>query len=160
MFYPSSLNCNAAGKPFSFQNCLLCILLKSFPSIFFLIRSHHIGLYINLVPSFHLNFFLIHQTYIQATQRARISENHLSFSWFFWNCFLPSLLFLMSTHQHAVLFLQLSNYSSFEGVLYCRPHYDQLFKRTGSLDKSFEGKSIIKPLWKFTLSNLTIIITS
>lgn len=34
---------------------------------------------------------------------------------------------------------QLSNYNSFEGVLYCRPHFDQLFKRTGSLDKSFEG---------------------
>ncbi|QCE08437.1 LIM domain-containing protein WLIM1-like [Vigna unguiculata] len=35
--------------------------------------------------------------------------------------------------------LKLSNYCSFEGVLYCRPHYDQLYKRTGSLDKSFEG---------------------
>lgn len=35
--------------------------------------------------------------------------------------------------------LQLSNYSSFEGVLYCQPHFDQLFKLTGSLDKSFEG---------------------
>ncbi|KAK8714308.1 hypothetical protein V6N13_149501 [Hibiscus sabdariffa] len=28
--------------------------------------------------------------------------------------------------------LKLSNYNSFEGVLYCRPHYDQLFKRTGT----------------------------
>lgn len=35
--------------------------------------------------------------------------------------------------------LQLSNYSSYEGVLYCKPHFDQLFKMTGSLDKSFEG---------------------
>ncbi|CAN1259858.1 LIM domain-containing protein WLIM1 [Linum perenne] len=35
--------------------------------------------------------------------------------------------------------MQLSNFCSFEGVLYCRPHYDQTFKRTGSLDKSFEG---------------------
>lgn len=34
--------------------------------------------------------------------------------------------------------LKLSNYSSFEGTLYCKPHFDQLFKRTGSLDKSFE----------------------
>lgn len=42
--------------------------------------------------------------------------------------------------------LKLSNYNSFEGVLYCRPHFDQLFKRTGSLDKSFEGiPKIIKP---------------
>ncbi|CAA2983647.1 LIM domain-containing WLIM1-like [Olea europaea subsp. europaea] len=36
-------------------------------------------------------------------------------------------------------FLQLSNYCSYEGVLYCKPHFDQLFKMTGSLDKSFEG---------------------
>ncbi|XP_043724114.1 LIM domain-containing protein WLIM1-like isoform X1 [Telopea speciosissima] len=35
--------------------------------------------------------------------------------------------------------LKLGNYSSFEGVLYCKPHFDQLFKMTGSLDKSFEG---------------------
>ncbi|KAJ0106652.1 hypothetical protein Patl1_17980 [Pistacia atlantica] len=35
--------------------------------------------------------------------------------------------------------LKLFNYSSFEGVLYCKPHFDQLFKMTGSLDKSFEG---------------------
>ncbi|KAG0482475.1 hypothetical protein HPP92_010559 [Vanilla planifolia] len=35
--------------------------------------------------------------------------------------------------------MQLSNYSSFEGVLYCKPHYDQLLKVTGSLDKSFEA---------------------
>ncbi|KAG5238698.1 LIM domain-containing protein [Salix suchowensis] len=42
--------------------------------------------------------------------------------------------------------LKLSNYCSFEGVLYCRPHYDQLFKRTGSLDKSFEGTpKVVKP---------------
>ncbi|MBA0818003.1 hypothetical protein Gohar_019602, partial [Gossypium harknessii] len=34
--------------------------------------------------------------------------------------------------------LKLGNYNSFEGVLYCRPHFDQLFKRTGSLEKSFE----------------------
>ncbi|KAB2087977.1 hypothetical protein ERO13_A04G118300v2 [Gossypium hirsutum] len=42
--------------------------------------------------------------------------------------------------------LKLSNYNSFEGVLYCRPHYDQLFKRTGSLDKSFEGTpKVVRP---------------
>nr|XP_011457843.1 PREDICTED: LIM domain-containing protein WLIM1-like isoform X1 [Fragaria vesca subsp. vesca]XP_011457844.1 PREDICTED: LIM domain-containing protein WLIM1-like isoform X1 [Fragaria vesca subsp. vesca]XP_011457845.1 PREDICTED: LIM domain-containing protein WLIM1-like isoform X1 [Fragaria vesca subsp. vesca]XP_011457846.1 PREDICTED: LIM domain-containing protein WLIM1-like isoform X1 [Fragaria vesca subsp. vesca]XP_011457847.1 PREDICTED: LIM domain-containing protein WLIM1-like isoform X1 [Frag len=49
-------------------------------------------------------------------------------------------------HCKGTLKLQLSNYCSFEGVLYCRPHYDQLFKRTGSLDKSFEGTpKILKP---------------
>ncbi|KAJ8453317.1 hypothetical protein Cgig2_008201 [Carnegiea gigantea] len=42
--------------------------------------------------------------------------------------------------------LKLSNYNSFEGVLYCRPHFDQLFKRTGSLDKSFEAAPKTKPV--------------
>jgi len=42
--------------------------------------------------------------------------------------------------------LKLGNYNSFEGVLYCRPHFDQLFKRTGSLEKSFEGTpKVVKP---------------
>ncbi|GFP99409.1 lim domain-containing protein wlim1 [Phtheirospermum japonicum] len=42
--------------------------------------------------------------------------------------------------------LKLGNFNSIDGVLYCRPHYDQLFKRTGSLDKSFEGTpKITKP---------------
>ncbi|KAJ7556234.1 hypothetical protein O6H91_05G075500 [Diphasiastrum complanatum] len=45
--------------------------------------------------------------------------------------------------------LQLSNYASFEGVLYCKPHFDQLFKLTGSFDKSFEtGPSPTKSLTK------------
>ncbi|KAI4336101.1 hypothetical protein L6164_014672 [Bauhinia variegata] len=41
--------------------------------------------------------------------------------------------------HHCKSTLKLSNYCSFEGVLYCKPHFDQLFKMTGSLDKSFEG---------------------
>ncbi|GMP45507.1 hypothetical protein CsSME_00014012 [Camellia sinensis var. sinensis] len=48
--------------------------------------------------------------------------------------------------REMLFILQLGNYNSFEGVLYCRPHFDQLFKRTGSLDKSFEGTpKIVKP---------------
>ncbi|KAJ7539391.1 hypothetical protein O6H91_11G090900 [Diphasiastrum complanatum] len=39
-------------------------------------------------------------------------------------------------HCHGTL--KLSNYASLEGVLYCKPHFDQLFKLTGSFDKSFE----------------------
>ncbi|WOL12145.1 LIM domain-containing protein [Canna indica] len=35
--------------------------------------------------------------------------------------------------------LKFSNYSSIDGVLFCKPHYDQRFKMTGRLDKSFEG---------------------
>ncbi|KZV33840.1 hypothetical protein F511_26822 [Dorcoceras hygrometricum] len=41
--------------------------------------------------------------------------------------------------SHSTIVLQLSNYRSYEGVLSCKPHYDQLFKMTRSLDKSFEG---------------------
>ncbi|XP_066358582.1 LIM domain-containing protein WLIM1-like isoform X1 [Miscanthus floridulus] len=48
--------------------------------------------------------------------------------------------------------LKLANYNSFEGVLYCRPHFDQLFKRTGSLDKSFEGMISFFP-HPFTIQN-------
>ncbi|GAY47993.1 hypothetical protein CUMW_108600 [Citrus unshiu] len=56
-------------------------------------------------------------------------------------CFLQFLL-----TSRSIFCLQLGNYNSFEGVLYCRPHFDQLFKRTGSLDKSFEGTpKIAKP---------------
>ncbi|KAM7273080.1 hypothetical protein ACFE04_027744 [Oxalis oulophora] len=59
--------------------------------------------------------------------------------------------------------LKLSNYSSFEGVFYCKPHYDQLFKMTGSLDKSFEGtpktanRSVEQGNSKFTNSRFSSI---
>lgn len=46
-------------------------------------------------------------------------------------------------NTYLLLSMQLSNYSSFEGVLYCKPHFDQLFKMTGSLDKSFEGYKLL-----------------
>ena len=36
--------------------------------------------------------------------------------------------------------LQLSNYSSMEGVLYCKPHFEQLFKETGSFNKNFQSR--------------------
>lgn len=35
--------------------------------------------------------------------------------------------------------LKLSNYSSMEGVLYCKPHYEQLFKETGTFSKNFQS---------------------
>ncbi|XAR72964.1 hypothetical protein NMG60_11019784, partial [Bertholletia excelsa] len=48
--------------------------------------------------------------------------------------------------HHCNRTLKLGNFNSLDGVLYCRPHFDQLFKRTGSLDKSFEGTpKILKP---------------
>ncbi|XP_047337666.1 LIM domain-containing protein WLIM2b-like [Impatiens glandulifera] len=35
--------------------------------------------------------------------------------------------------------LVLSNYSSMEGVLYCKPHFEQLFKETGNFNKNFQS---------------------
>ena len=35
--------------------------------------------------------------------------------------------------------LKLSNYSSMEGVLYCKPHFEQLFKESGSFSKNFQS---------------------
>ncbi|CAM6046729.1 unnamed protein product [Sphagnum compactum] len=37
--------------------------------------------------------------------------------------------------------LKLGNYASLEGVLYCRPHFEQLLKTTGSFEKSFDNKN-------------------
>ncbi|XP_058733527.1 LIM domain-containing protein WLIM1-like [Vicia villosa] len=45
--------------------------------------------------------------------------------------------------------LKLSNYCSFEGDVYCKPHFDQLFKMTGYLDKSFEGIARIYRVERF-----------
>ncbi|KAM0949468.1 putative transcription factor interactor and regulator LIM family [Dioscorea sansibarensis] len=38
--------------------------------------------------------------------------------------------------------LTMCNYSSMDGVLYCKPHFEQLFKETGNFSKNFQsGKS-------------------
>ncbi|KAJ6814567.1 LIM domain-containing protein WLIM2b-like [Iris pallida] len=36
--------------------------------------------------------------------------------------------------------LKLGNYSSMEGVLYCKPHFDQLFKESGNFNKNFQSR--------------------
>lgn len=42
--------------------------------------------------------------------------------------------------------LQMCSYSSMDGVLYCKTHFEQLFKETGSFSKKFTpgGKSADK----------------
>uniref|UniRef100_A0A0D6R1E2 LIM zinc-binding domain-containing protein n=1 Tax=Araucaria cunninghamii TaxID=56994 RepID=A0A0D6R1E2_ARACU len=35
--------------------------------------------------------------------------------------------------------LQLSNYSSMEGVPYCKPHFEQLFRESGNFSKNFQS---------------------
>ena len=36
--------------------------------------------------------------------------------------------------------LQLHSFSSMEGALYCKPHFEQLFKETGNFNKSFQSR--------------------
>lgn len=38
--------------------------------------------------------------------------------------------------------LVLSNYSSMDGVLYCMPHFEQLFKETGNFSKNFRTSKL------------------
>ncbi|KAM0010416.1 putative transcription factor interactor and regulator LIM family [Helianthus debilis subsp. tardiflorus] len=40
-----------------------------------------------------------------------------------------------------VCMICLSNYSSMEGVLYCMPHFEQLFKESGNLNKNFTSRT-------------------
>ncbi|GLT90900.1 hypothetical protein SLE2022_088150 [Rubroshorea leprosula] len=40
--------------------------------------------------------------------------------------------------SHCNGLLVMSNYCSMEGVLYCKPHFEQLFKETGSYTKKFQ----------------------
>ncbi|KAG8476530.1 hypothetical protein CXB51_033471 [Gossypium anomalum] len=47
------------------------------------------------------------------------------------------------THCNGLLVM--SNYCSMEGVLYCKPHFEQLFKETGTYTKNFQSKKSDKP---------------
>ncbi|KAH0865110.1 hypothetical protein HID58_082321 [Brassica napus] len=55
--------------------------------------------------------------------------------------------------SHCKSRLQLSRYSSMEGVLYCKPHYEQLFKESGSFTKNFQ--SPVKPAAEKSSPELT-----
>ncbi|KAJ0668878.1 putative transcription factor interactor and regulator LIM family [Helianthus annuus] len=39
------------------------------------------------------------------------------------------------------IILQMVNYSSMDGVLYCKPHFEQLFKESGNFSKNFQTSS-------------------
>ncbi|XP_010508108.1 PREDICTED: LIM domain-containing protein PLIM2a-like [Camelina sativa] len=41
--------------------------------------------------------------------------------------------------------LVISNYSSMDGVLYCKPHFEQLFKESGNYSKNFQTGKTDKP---------------
>ncbi|XP_006649807.1 LIM domain-containing protein WLIM2a [Oryza brachyantha] len=55
--------------------------------------------------------------------------------------------------QHCKSTLSLGNYSSIEGVPYCKPHFEQLFKETGSYNKSFQSPA--KPISEKLTPDLT-----
>ncbi|KHG06745.1 Pollen-specific protein SF3 [Gossypium arboreum] len=38
-------------------------------------------------------------------------------------------------------YFQLGTYSSMEGVLYCKPRFEQLFKETGNFNKNFQSQA-------------------
>ncbi|XP_024012847.1 LIM domain-containing protein PLIM2c isoform X1 [Eutrema salsugineum] len=53
------------------------------------------------------------------------------------SCVVP--LFCMVTKRMNLSSLsQISNYSSMDGVLYCKPHFEQLFKESGNFSKNFQ----------------------
>ncbi|KAK9168240.1 hypothetical protein Syun_000380 [Stephania yunnanensis] len=54
--------------------------------------------------------------------------------------------------------LKLGNYSSMEGVLYCKPHFEQLFKETGNFSKNFQSP-ISKSAEKLSSEKLTPELT-
>ncbi|XP_021732404.1 LIM domain-containing protein WLIM2b-like [Chenopodium quinoa] len=41
--------------------------------------------------------------------------------------------------NHCKSRLQLHSFSSMEGVLYCKPHFEQLFKESGNFNKNFQS---------------------
>ncbi|KAH9612553.1 hypothetical protein KSS87_010599 [Heliosperma pusillum] len=43
--------------------------------------------------------------------------------------------------HHCKSQLQLHSYSSMEGVLYCKPHFEQLFKESGNFNKNFQSRT-------------------
>ncbi|WRX19041.1 zinc finger protein [Theobroma cacao] len=47
--------------------------------------------------------------------------------------------------SHCNGLLVMSSYCSMEGVLYCKPHFEQLFKETGSYTKKFQSGKSDKP---------------
>lgn len=84
-----------------------------------------------------LKVYIIHLCMQKAHTNLLLLHNLSLF--FFWE---TKIWCIPQLRHLTIIFLylfQLSNFNSFEGVIYCRPHFDQLFKRTGSLDKSFEG---------------------
>ena len=51
--------------------------------------------------------------------------------------------------------MQLHSYSSMEGVPYCKPHFEQLFKESGNFNKNFQSR--INP---FVILNLFLKLNS
>lgn len=58
----------------------------------------------------------------------------------------------MRSLSYYLMLVQMSTYSSMDGVLYCRTHFEQLFKESGNFSKNFQNgnmKSIFWPISSF-----------
>ncbi|KAK6261427.1 hypothetical protein QUC31_007243 [Theobroma cacao] len=44
--------------------------------------------------------------------------------------------------SHCKATLKLGNYASMKGVLYCKPHFEQLFKEMGNFNKNFQSPAV------------------
>ncbi|KAE8693808.1 LIM domain-containing protein PLIM2c [Hibiscus syriacus] len=51
--------------------------------------------------------------------------------------------------------LEMSTYSSMDGVLYCKPHFEQLFKESGNFSKNFQSEQkMLQPRTPSKLSSM------
>ena len=51
---------------------------------------------------------------------------------------------------------QMSTYSSMDGVLYCKPHFEQLFKESGNFSKNFQTGKMKTVFWFSSLSSIFV----
>lgn len=58
--------------------------------------------------------------------------------------FLLDLLWSYYINNLSMCWWQMSNYSSMDGVLYCKTHFEQLFKESGNFSKNFQPGSYYK----------------
>ena len=99
----------------------------------------------------------IKKVYHQTCMIMHVGE--VSFLFLLWIIKHWSLINLMSWSQF-LFFLQMGSYCSMEGVLYCKPHFEQLFKETGSYTKKFQCENPFPYKNQFSPPGRTLILCS
>lgn len=54
------------------------------------------------------------------------------------------MMSLISNSARLNVSWQMSNYSSMDGILYCKPHFEQLFKESGNFSKNFQTSKLFR----------------